>query len=96
MVINDRYHIAGGRELLARVNLHDFRGMVVAEFDLVWSAVAAAIRSPSLLTPVAIMAGFLRLLLLAIVVVVLGTAISVVVSTRAVLRWGQLLIRKAR
>lgn len=73
----------GIRDVLARVNLRDFGDMIKGEFGLVTSSLGLAVRSRSLAAVPAFVLALLRLVLLALVTVVLGTGIVLVTIVRA-------------
>ena len=76
------------RQFLGAINLRDFSGMVLAELALIGMSARAALRSFLILprgpfVSVAILLlAVLRLVLLALVVVILGTALSVTTAIR--------------
>ncbi len=80
----------GWRQLLRTVNLRDFAQMVGGELGMVWESLRLASESLSrrpfgpLIFSLGVLMGFLRLVLLVLVVVVFGAAILVIAAFRGV------------
>ena len=72
----------GMRQVLGKVNLRDFAAMVASEFSLVTTSLRQATQSQPRSVPLALLPAVVRLLLLALVVVVFGSAILAITLIR--------------
>lgn len=73
-------------DLLAEVNLRDFREMVLAELGLVGASVRQALEARTPGAALALLMALLRLALLVLVVTVFGTGIVAITVVRGAIR----------